>query len=55
VARHRLAEGTLVLGAFLPKVEEAMEGALERVSIQEVARAVLPNYRAPKRRKGVTK
>jgi Rrf2 family protein len=42
-----------VLGAFLPKVEEAMERALERVSIQEVARAVLPNYQVPKRRKGV--
>jgi Rrf2 family protein len=41
----------VVLGSFLPKVEEAMEGALKRVSIHKVARAVLPGFPIPKRRK----
>jgi Rrf2 family protein len=36
-----------VLGAFLPEVEKAMEQALARMTIRQVARKVLPSYRVP--------
>ena len=39
-----------VLGSFLPAVEEAMEDALARVTILDVARKVLPGYRPEPRR-----